>query len=220
LKVVVVDDHQMMREALVELLEKAGTRIVGAFANGHDAIVGATRLRPSAIVMDVAMPIRNGLGATRQLIEAVPGVKVVALSVHADRAYVTAMLQAGVTAYVSKSEAPSELLRALAVVARGETYLSPMLAARFEDPSRSQTRKRFVRADGSSTFERPLTARERDVLELVASGKSSKEIALALRIALPTVETHRRQIMDKLGLRTVAELTKYAIRVGLTPLEF
>jgi DNA-binding NarL/FixJ family response regulator len=219
LKVVIVDDHRMMREALVQLLQKAGTPVLGAFANGHEAMVGATRLRPSVVVMDVAMPVMNGIVTARQLNASVPGVKVVALSVHADRRYVTAIMEAGAVGYVSKKEAPDELQRAMAAVIRGETYLSPCVANGFGE-ALVQGPCRSFRTQRALTLNRQLTQRERDVLELLSSGQSSKEIAHSLRIAVPTVETHRRQIMDKVGLRTIAELTKYAIRAGLTSVDY
>jgi two-component system, NarL family, response regulator NreC len=216
---VLIIDQRIVRDALRELLEKAGTHVIGTFGNGHDAIVGAIRLRPSVVVMDVGASLTDATQSTRDLIASLPGVKVVAISVYAERRYVTAMMEAGAVAYVSKNEPLDELRRALAIVTRGETFLSPILAAALDEHARLRKKQRSTRGDGTRSLERALTPRERDVLELLASGKSSKEIAHALQIALPTVESHRRQIADKLGLRTIAELTKYAIREGLTPLE-
>jgi len=208
-RVVLADDHRMVREGLRAVLEKAGVQVVGEAADGRQAVAEATRLRPNVVVMDVGMPELNGIDATRRLSAEVVGVKVVALSMNANRHYVSAMLEAGAVGYVLKNSASDELLDALELVAKGGTYLSPAIVAS-DAPGASAERT------VSASPERPLTAREREVLQLVAEGKSSKEIAAALQIALPTVETHRRQISDKLNLRTIAELTKYAIREGLT----
>jgi len=203
------DDHRMVREGLRAVLEKAGVQVVGEAADGRQAVAEATRLRPNVVVMDVGMPELNGIDATRRLLAEVVGVKVVALSMNANRHYVSAMLEAGAVGYVLKNSASEELLNALEIVTKGGTYLSPAIVA-------GDIHGASVERSKSATTERPLTAREREVLQLVAEGKSSKEIGAALQIALPTVETHRRQISDKLNLRTIAELTKYAIREGLT----
>lgn len=205
MRVVLADDHAMMREGLRALLEKAGIGVIGEAETGRGAVEETLRLRPDAVVMDVGMPELNGVEASRQLTQQIPGVRIVALSTHADRRYVTAMLAAGASAYVLKNAAAKELLDALLAVTRGETYLSPGLEG---GPTPS-----------SSVTDRPLSRREREVLSLLAEGKSSKEIAVKLLLAVPTVETHRRQIAEKLGLRTIAELTKYAIRTGLTSAE-
>ena len=206
MRVIVADDHAMMRDGLRAVLEKAGVEVVGEASNGHEAIAEAERLHPDVVVMDVGMPEVNGLEATRRLRVKLPNIKVLALSMNADRRYVSAMLEAGAVGYVLKNAASDELLGALDVVSEGGTFLSAALGA-------------FTVAAGKAgglPSPRSLTPREREVLKLVAEGKSSKEIATALQIALPTVETHRRQLMEKLGLRTIAELTKYAIREGLT----
>jgi DNA-binding NarL/FixJ family response regulator len=164
-------------------------------------------------VMDIGMPDLNGIDATKRMVLELPGTKVLGLSMNADRRYVIAMLEAGAVGYLLKNSASEELLNALEAVVRGETYLSSAITGTV-----------VARAlQGSPTTrlseERPLTVREREVLQLVAEGKSSKEIGVILHIAVPTVETHRRQIVEKLNLRTIAELTKYAIREGLTSTE-
>jgi DNA-binding NarL/FixJ family response regulator len=209
-KVLLADDHRMMRDGLRAVLEKAGVVVIGEAANGHEAVAEARRLGPDVVVMDIAMPELNGIDATRLLSAEMPGVKVIALSTNADRRYVIAMFEAGAAGYLLKNAAAEELLVALQVVTRGETYLSPAIAAGVVDEA--------VRRGPSSrpASVRALSTREREVLQLVAEGKSSKEIATTLHIAVPTVETHRRQIMEKLSLRSIAELTKYAIREGLT----
>lgn len=210
MKVLLADDHRMVREGLRAVLEKAGVLVVGEAANGRQAVSEAARLRPDVVVMDVGMPELNGIDATRQLLTEISGIKVVALSMNANRHYVSAMLEAGAVGYVLKNSASEELLDALQMVSKGGTYLSPAIVAADAEGASGE------RTAWNAVAERPLTAREREVLQLVAEGKSSKEIAGALQIALSTVETHRRQISDKLNLRTIAELTKYAIREGLT----
>ena len=206
MKVVLADDHAIVRDGLRAVLEKAGVRVVGEAANGREAVAEALRAHPDVVVMDLAMPELNGVDATRRLTKELPGTKILGLSMNADRRYVSAMLAAGAAGYVLKNAAAEQLLEALSVVMSGQRYLSPEI-----DQSTTSTG-----AGMHPPAEKALTAREREVLQLVAEGKSSKEIGTALEIALPTVETHRRQIMEKLGLRSIAELTKYAIREGLT----
>ncbi len=211
MKVLIVDDHGMMRDGLRAVLEKAGVQVIGEAANGHEAIDQVRRLRPDVVVMDVGMPLLNGIDATRRLTAETSGVKVIGLSMNADRRYVTAMLDAGAVGYLLKDSASVELLAALERVMRGETYVTPGLARSTDDPGARLGRPRRPGSD------RPLSSREREVLQLIAEGKSSKEIAVTLGIAVTTVETHRRQLTEKLDLHTIAELTKYAIREGLTP---
>jgi DNA-binding NarL/FixJ family response regulator len=213
MKVVLVDDHRMVRDGLRAVLERAGVEVTGEAATGHEALTEVRRLRPDVVVMDITMPELNGIDATKRLMAELPGLKVLALSMNADRRYVIAMLEAGAVGYLLKNSASEELLIALEAVARGETYLSPAIAG--------SVVARAIQGSPTprSAEERPLTVREREVLQLVAEGKSSKEIGSILHIAVPTVETHRRQIVEKLNLRSIAELTKYAIREGLTSTE-
>jgi DNA-binding NarL/FixJ family response regulator len=202
-----------MRDGLRAVLTAAGVQVVGEAGDGEAAIAEAARSHPDVVVIDIAMPKLSGIEATRQLRAKMPGTKVIALSMNSDRRYVMAMLEAGAAGYLLKDAAADELLMALDAVGRGETYLSPAIAASVVDHALR------ARPSPSSGPEKPLSAREREVVQLVAEGKSSKEIAMILHIAVPTVDTHRRQIMDKLQLRTIAELTKYAIREGLTSAE-
>lgn len=212
MRVVLADDHQMMRDGLRAVLEKDGIhQVVGEAGNGRDAIVAVRRLRPDVLIIDIAMPELNGIDATRRIAVELPDTKIIALSMHADRRYVVAMLEAGAAGYLLKNAAAEELLTALRAVSRGETYVSPTIAG-----SLAEIAGRAGRPRASA---KPLTLREREVLQLIAEGKSSKEIARVLQIAVPTVETHRRQITEKLELRTIAELTKYAICEGLTSTE-
>jgi DNA-binding NarL/FixJ family response regulator len=213
MRVILADDHRMVRDGLRALLERAGVEVVGEAATGHEALAEVRRVRPDVVIMDIGMPELNGIDTTKRLIAEQHGLRVLALSMNADRRYVIAMLEAGAVGYLIKNSASEELLIALDAVARGETYLSPAIAG-------SVVARAIHRESTSwSTEERPLTVREREVLQLVAEGKSSKEIGAILHIAVPTVETHRRQIVEKLNLRTIAELTKYAIREGLTSSE-
>jgi len=209
-RVILADDHQLMREGLRAVLEKAQVQVLGEAANGREALAKAKRLRPDVVIMDIGMPELNGIDATRRLLAEVPGVKVIALSMNDDRRYVSAMLEAGASGYVLKSSASEELLTALQAAVSGKTYLSRALRGSPGDPTAGL---------GSSSLSGPdcqLSTREREVLQLIAEGKSSKEIAAALGIAVTTVETHRRHLSEKLDLHTIAALTKYAVRQGLT----
>lgn len=213
MRVLLADDHRMVRDGLKAVLERAGVEVVGEAATGHEALAEVRRLRPDVVVMDLGMPELNGIDATKRLVAELPGTKVLGLSMNADRRYVIAMLEAGAAGYLLKNSASEELLIALNAVVRGETYLSSAITG--------SVVARAIKGSAASRpgAERPLSVREREVLQLVAEGKSSKEIGVILRIAVPTVETHRRQIVEKLNLRTIAELTKYAIREGLTSTE-
>jgi two-component system response regulator NreC len=212
-KIVLADELRMVREGFRAVLESAGLQVIGEAANGHEAIAQAKRLRPDVVVIGITMPELNGIDATRRLVAEVPGTKVLALSRHADRRYVIGMLEAGAAGYLLKTSAVEDLLTALTVVARGEMYLSPTIARDVVDEA--------IRGGSPSgrTPQKSLSSREREVLQLVAEDKSSKQIATLLQIAVPTVEAHRHQVMEKLNLRTIAELTKYAIREGLTSSE-
>jgi DNA-binding NarL/FixJ family response regulator len=212
MKILLADDHKMLRDGLRAILEKEGLQVVGEAATGHEAIEMARRLRPTVVVMDISMPELNGIDATRRIVAELPGTKVIGLSMNSDRRYVVAMFAAGAVGYLLKNSASDELIQAVHAVRNDLTYVSPAIAAIVVD--------RLV--DGTRTAEtkaRPLSPREREVLQLLAEGKSSKDIATRLDLAVPTVETHRRQIMDKLNLRTIAELTKYAIREGITSID-
>ncbi|HEX2870535.1 MAG TPA: response regulator transcription factor [Polyangiaceae bacterium] len=209
MKVLLADDHQLMRQGLRALLERQGIDVVAEAADGHEAIAYAKQACPDVVVIDVAMPGLNGIDAARRIKAELPLVKILALSMNSDARYVNAMLEAGASGYLLKNAASDELLDALTAVLGGETYLSPAILRSNPSP----VLRRGTPVPGS---EKPLSAREREVLQLIAEGKTSNEIAGTLNIAVPTVETHRRQLMDKLNVRTIAELTKYAIREGLT----
>jgi two-component system response regulator NreC len=214
MKVLLVDDHKIIRDGLRAILEKEPEiEVVGEAADGHEAISCARTLGPDIVVMDVSMRGLNGIDATARIVSELPGIKVIGLSMNSDRRYVLAMLTAGAGGYLLKDAASQELIRALRTVAAGHTYLSPEITGIVVDTAVHASRP--VEADPAST----LSTREREVLQLLAEGRTSKDIGAQLHIAVTTVDTHRRQIMCKLKLRTVAELTKYAIREGLTPLD-
>jgi len=208
IRLMLVDDHKMLREALRAPLERAGDIEVAAEADdGPAAIELARSLALDVIVMDIGLAGMSGVEATRRILAQNPTIKVLALSTFADRRMVMQMLQAGARGYLVKSAGSEELLRAVRAVARGETYLYAEAAEAVAD----SLRRNAVRGQQSEMLGR----REREVLQLLAGGRSSSQIAEALGIATGTVEVHRRNIMRKLDLHNVADLTRYAIREGL-----
>lgn len=214
MRILLADDHQMMRDGLRAVLEaEPGFQVVAEAEDGHQAIALALERRPEVVIMDISMPALNGVDATRRLVAQLPGIKVVALSTNSNRRYVVAMFEAGAVGYVLKSSAASELILAVRSVACNRAYVSPAIADVVIEALTAHER------GAKANQQTPLSTREREVLQLLAEGMSSKEIAQRLQLAVPTVESHRRQIMGKLGLRSVAELTKYAIREGLTSLD-
>jgi DNA-binding NarL/FixJ family response regulator len=226
MKILLADDHQMFREGLRTLLESNdGFEVVGEANDGREAVELARKLHPDVVVMDVAMPDLNGIEATRKIRHEPDAPKVVALSMHTDRRFTSEMIKAGANGYVPKDGAFEELAQAVRTVAAGKVYLSPRVAgAVVEEYVRSSGAPAAPAAapssnpSGRSAFE-ALTPREREVLQLMAEGQATKEIARSLDVSVKTVETHRRQIMEKLDIYSVAELTKYAIREGLTSVE-
>lgn len=208
-RLVLADDHQMFRHALRAMLEKQpGIKIVGEASNGDELIDIVTHQPVDIVCVDIGMPGMNGIEATRRLMALRPQIKVIGLSAFSDRQFVLDLLNAGATGYVTKAEAGDELLRAIQTVQLGKTYLCPDVAATVTS----------ALLDNSPNDISPprITARERQVLQLIAEGHTSARIADRLHLAPSTVEVHRRNIMRKLDLHSVAELTKYAIRSGIT----
>jgi len=214
IRLLLVDDHKIVRDGLRSLLRGETDMEVAAEAeNGLEALRLAEKLNPDVIVMDVSMPDMNGIDAARAILERSPRCRIVALSMYSDRRFVEGMLRAGVAGYMLKDGAFEELARAIRAVAAGQAYLSPCIA--------ETVIKDYVHSleGGRGGFFPELSARERQVLQLVAEGKSTRNVAETLHVSVKTVETHRRQIMEKLNVRSVAELTKCAIREGLTSLD-
>jgi DNA-binding NarL/FixJ family response regulator len=213
IQILLVDDHQMFREGLHAILERDGKlTVMGETSDGRQAIeMAAGPPSPDIVIMDIGMQGLNGVDATRQILSKKTRVKVIALSTHTDRRFVTAMLEAGASGYVLKEAAAEEILRAVHVVHRGGKYLSPEIAGTVIDDYLHHK----AAANGSQACP-PLAAREREIVQLLAEGKTSKELATLLHISIKTVETHRRNIMSKLKVRSIASLTKFAIREGLT----
>jgi len=205
-----VEDHRMVREALCEVLQKVpDIEVVGEAGDAREALKQAIDLNPDVVVLDIRLPDLNGIEVAARLRDAGSRAKLVALSAFADKRFVTAMLRSGASAYVTKSAAGTELVRAIRAVAAGHGYFSPEIAGTLA----SEVRDRPLVGDAQ-----PLARREREVLRLIAEGVRSPAIAEQLHVSVATVEVHRRNIMRKLGLRTVAELTKFAIREGIVSL--
>ena len=214
MKILLADDHKLLREGLRMLIEKLDRMtIVGEADNGVSAVRMARDLKPDLVLMDIAMPDLNGVEATRRIMTEAPGVKVIALSMHADKRFVRHMFAAGAAGYVLKGSAFEEVAAAIKTVAAGRIYISPKIT----DLVLAEYVKQLTKP--SAEAESPLSGREREVLQMLAEGKSSRAIAERLHVSVTTVDTHRKHIMDKLGFRSIAELTKYAVREGLTPLD-
>jgi len=213
IKVLLADDHKIVRDGLRTLLEKNPDIIVaGEAEDGREALQMAQKLLPDVVVMDIAMPDLNGIEATRQILADRSAVRIIALSMHSDKRFVSEMLKAGASAYLLKDCAFEELITAIRTVMKGKIYLSPGIAGVVI----GEYIKKDAKAD-SSVFSL-LSDREREVLQLMAEGKTTKEVASYLHVSVKTVETHRTNIMTKLDIHSIAELTKYAIREGLTTL--
>ena len=213
-KILIADDHQIVRQGLRFLLEKeTDLKVVAEAENGRTTVRLARELTPGGIIMDVAMPDLNGIEATRQILAESPAIKVIALSMYADRRFVVNMLKAGATGYLLKDCAFEELVRAIRVVLSHKTYLSPGVTDILVKDCQMGLPMNEISAFAL------LTPREREVLQLMSEGNSTAKIADQLHVSIKTVESHRQQLMQKLNLRSVAELTKYAIREGLTTLE-
>ncbi len=212
-RILIADDHKIVREGLCSLLEKeSNLEVVAEAENGRMAVTLAKERRADVVLMDISMPDLNGIEATRQLIAALPKVKVIGLSMHSDKRFIVRMFGAGAAGFLLKDCAFEELARAIKAVIANQVYLSPGIAGTvIEDYVR-----RISAADASPKS--VLTPRQREVLQLLAEGRSTKQIASRLHVSVKTVETHRRQIMTKLDIHSIAELTKYAVREGLTSL--
>ena len=205
--IIIVDDDDIVRIGLRTLLTELGRyEVVGEASNGRDAVRMARKMEPDLVLMDVGMPTMNGIDATKRIKSAVERTKIIALSLHDDSRFVTQMLDAGASGFLPKQGAVEELPFALKTVEAGNTYLSPAIAA--------SVLTHFRHGESAAVSE--LSVREREVLQSIAEGKSASDIAKELSLSVKTIESHRRNIMKKLDLYSVAELTKYAIKEGLT----
>jgi two-component system response regulator NreC len=213
-RIILADDHKIMREGLRALLAKQKEiEVIAEADSGRGVIELCSQLHPDVVVIDISMPDLNGIDAARQIIREAPDIKVIALSMHSDKKYVKEMLAAGASGYLLKDAAFEELGMAIATVLKNKTYLSPQIT---DTVVKDYVNENVPKDSIASTA---LSAREREVLQLIAEGKSTRDIAAKLYVSVKTIETHRKQIMDKLGLSSIAELTKYAIREGLTSVE-
>ena len=214
IRVLIGDDHKIVRQGLRSLLEKQpDIEVIAEAEDGRTAVRLAQEMMPNVVVMDVAMPDLNGIEATHQILTNAPDTKVIALSMYSDKRVILNMLRAGASGYLPKDCAFEELVQAIRAVAANKTYLSPTIVD-------VMVKNYFHRLEKvNSTAFSILSHRECEVLQLLAEGKSIKEVAHYLSVSIRTIETHRQQIMKKLNIHSIAELTKYAIREGLTSLD-
>src|SRR5467141_4661875 len=204
-RILLADDHALIRQGLRVLLERQGFQIVGEASDGQETVRSVEKMQPDVAILDISMPLLNGVDAARQLKKSAPKTKVIVLTQHDEDQYVTESLRAGVKGYVLKSQAGADLVHAIQEVCRGSVYLSPNISRAVVEAYLSKTE---LPAD-------PLTSRERQVLQLVGEGKSTKDVASLLGISVKTAESHRSHLMQKLDIHETASLVRYAIRHGL-----
>ena len=211
LRILLADDHTIVRQGLRKMLEETPEwEVVAEAGDGREAVRLAEQHKPDVAIVDVAMPLLNGIETTRQIAKKVPGTRVLVLSMHADDAYVIQILQAGATGYLLKDSADVDLLQAVAAVSQGKSFFSPAIAKLMLDDYVKQLSDKGV----TDRYE-SLSEREREIFQLIAEGKANKEIAALLSISPSTVETHRARIMEKLDLHSAAEIVLYAVRRGV-----
>jgi len=214
IRILLADDHRIMRDGLRSMLEKqTGMAIVAEAENGRRAVKLVRRVKPDVIIMDIHMPDLNGIDATWQILSECPAVKVIGLSMYSDSQFVVGMLKAGASGYLLKDCAFDELARAIQAVVNHQIYLSPSITGAI-----IKNYMELLSADTSS-FSPVLTGREREVVQLYAEGHTTKQTAAHLNVSVKTVQTHCRNAMEKLDIKSIAELTKFAIRQGLTTLD-
>ena len=210
IRVLLADDHTVVRKGLRLLLESAGFEVIADACEGRETVALAERLLPDVVVLDVAMPILNGIEAARQISAKFPNTAIVFLSMHSDEGYVLKALKSGARAYLLKDSAEQDLIAAIRAVSDGKAFFSPAISKMLVEDYMRQMRERDV----EDSYEL-LTTREREILQLLAEGKSNKDVANLLSLSLYTVETHRSNIFQKLNLHSSAELILYAIRKGV-----
>jgi len=204
-RIVLADDHVLVRQGLMSLLELEGFQVVGEASDGQEALRLTELFRPDIAIMDISMPILNGLNAAREMSRSSPKTKTILLTQHDEGQYISEALDAGVKGYVLKSQVASDLLLAIRQVSRGQVYLSPGVSRAVMEAYHSKSEK----------SKNPLTLRERQVLQLIAEGKSTKDVATLLGISVKTAESHRTRLMRKLGIHEIASLVRYAVRQGI-----
>ena len=213
IRIVLADDHKITRQGLINMLkDQRDMEVVGEAENGHGAVKLAKELSPNVVIMDVSMPDLNGISATRRIVAESSKSKVIGLSMHSDKRFVKGMFEAGASGYLLKDCAFEELVQAIQAVASNRVYLSPSIASiMVEEVLKAASEKETSKAS-------LLTDREREIVQLLAEGKSTKDIAYRLNLSIKTIESHRRRIMERLEIQSIAELTKFAIKEGLTSL--
>ena len=214
IKVLLADDHKILREGLISLLKKQNDiELIGEAENGREAVRKTLELKPDVVIMDIGMPELNGIEATKQINAAMPDVKVIALSIHSDKRFVTGMLKAGALGYLLKDSAFKELVKAVNAVIDNNIFIGSGITEIIMEDYLQLLNK------DTSTPDSPLSERENEVLRLLAKGKNAKEIASLLNVSPKTIETHRQHIMDKLNINNLVDLVKYAIQSGLISME-
>lgn len=213
-RILLADDHVLVAEGIQKLLEPE-FELVGIVADGRSLVAAAAKLQPDIVVVDISLPLLNGLDASQQLKKNNPNLKIIVLTMHSEPNFVTQAFRVGVSGYVLKQSVGSELVQAIREVIKGRTFVSPMVAQSLVDQAVNPS-SASAPGDINVGFAQTLSARQREVLQLVAEGKATKEIASILNVSVKTVEFHKTRIMKELRLRTAAELTKYAIAAGLT----
>jgi DNA-binding NarL/FixJ family response regulator len=213
-RILLADDHVLVAEGIQKLLEPE-FELVGIVADGRSLVATAAKLQPDIAVVDISLPLLNGLDASQQLKKANPNIKIIVLTMHSEPNFVTQAFRVGVSGYVLKQSVGSELVQAIREVLKGRTFVSPMVTQSLVDQAVNPAIPASAGEPGVG-FAQTLSSRQREVLQLVAEGKATKEIASILNVSVKTVEFHKTRIMKELRLRTAAELTKYAIAAGLT----
>jgi two-component system response regulator NreC len=204
-RIVLADDHVLVRQGLKSLLEREGFQVVGEASDGQEALHQVESLQPDIAVMDISMPTLNGLNAARGMSRSSPKTRIILLTQHDEAQYISEALDAGAKGYVLKNQVASDLLLAIRQVSRGQVYLSPGVSRAVMEAYHSKSEK----------SKNPLTLRERQVLQLIAEGKSTKDVASLLGISVKTAESHRTRLMRKLGIHETASLVRYAVRQGI-----